>query len=225
MWLTAMGTRVLRSAEWELFRVGLSTLWDDIESQADDEEPGTTEVKAFDRLTRPERLALLAQVAKGLHDRREPCRDLTALNEAAVAAVFAQVRYLVAVEIDAQRSGFGPFSRNRAERPRELVLAAAREVDPERRADLPKARSTNLSEWYDVIQTMLFRILDDIDYLAADIFLDVPPSRSRPMKDMLGIPEDYFSATPDFPTPQTLEAIRADLRRMCGRPKAWLTPP
>ena len=218
------GTRVLRGAEWELFRVGLSTLWDDIESQPDDEEPGTTDVKAFDRLTRPERLALLAQVGKGLHDRREPCPDLTALNEAAVAAVFAQVRYLVAVEIDAQRSGFGTFSRDRAERPRELVLAAAREVDPERRADLPKARSTDFSEWYDVIQTMLFRILDDIDYLAADIFLDMPPSRSRSMKDMLGIPEDYFSAIPDFPTPQTLEVIRADLRRICRRPKAWLTP-
>jgi hypothetical protein len=146
------------------------------------------------------------------------------VNEAAVAAVFAQVRYLVAVEIDAQRSGFGTFSRDRAERPRELVLAAAREIDPERRTDLPKARSTNLSKWYDLIQTMLFRILDDIDYLAADIFLDAPPSRSRSMKDMMGIPEDYFSAVPDLPSMQTLEEIRVDLRRICGRPKAWLTP-
>jgi hypothetical protein len=214
----------LRGAEWELLRVGLSTLWDDIESQEDDEEPGTTGLDSFDRLTRPERLVLLAQVGKGLHDRREPCPDLTALNEAAVAAVFAQVRYLVAVEIDAQRSGFDTFSRRRTGRPRQLVLAAAREVDPERRAGLRKARSTNLSEWFDVIQTMLFRILDDIDYLAADIFLDVPPSGSRSMKDMLGIPGDYFSAIPDFPTPQTLEVIRADLRRICGRPKAWLTP-
>jgi hypothetical protein len=224
MWLTTLGARVLRGAEWEPFRVGLSTLWDDIESQPDDEEPGTTEVRAFDRPTRPERLALLAQVAKGLHDRREPSPDLTALNEAAVAAVFAQVRYLVAVEIDAQRSGFGPFSRNRAERPRELVLAAAREVDTERRTSLPRARSTDASKWYDLVQTMLFRFLDDTDYLAADIFLDVPPSRSRSMKKMLGIPDDYFSASPASPTPQTLEAIRADLRRICGRPNAWLTP-
>lgn len=184
MWITALGTRVLRGAEWELFRVGLPTLWDEIESQQDDEEPGQTDVKAFDRLTRPERLALLAQVGKGLHDRREPCPDLTALNEAAVAAVFAQVRYLVLVEIDAQRSGFGPFSRDHAGRPRQLVLAAAREVAPKRQAILPKARSTNLSEWYDLIQAMLFRILDDIDYLVADNFLDAPPSRSRSMKDM-----------------------------------------
>ncbi len=225
MWITALGTRVLRGAEWELFRVGLSTLWDEIESQQDDEEPGLTDVKAFDRLTRPERIALLAQVGKGLHDRREPCPDLTALNEAAVAAVFAQVRYLVSVEIDAQLSGFGAFSTSRTDRPRQLVLAAAREVDPERRVDLPKATSTNLSEWFDVIQTMLFRILDDIDYLAADSFLDLPPSRSRSMKDMLGIPDDYFSTPPDFPNLQMLEAIRADLRRICDRPNAWLTPP
>jgi hypothetical protein len=224
MWLTALGMRVLRGAEWELFRVGLSTLWDEIESQPDDEEPGLTGVKAFDRLTRPQRLAVLAQAGKGLHDKREPCPDLTAFNEATVAAVFAQVRYLVAVEIDAQRSGFDTFSRRRTGRPRQRVLAAAREVDPELRAALPKAISTNLSEWYDVIQTMLFRILDDIDYLAADIFLDAPPTRSRSMKDILGIPEDYFSAIPDLPTAQTLEVIRADLRRICGRPNAWLTP-
>ncbi len=149
MWLTALGTRVLRGAEWELFRVGLSTLWDDIESQPDDEEPGTTEVKAFDRLTKPERLALLAQVAKGLNDRREPCPDLTALNEAAVAAVFAQVRYLISVDIDAQRSGFGTCSRDRAGCPRELVLAAAREVNLNQLATLPKARSKDASKWYD----------------------------------------------------------------------------
>ena len=102
MWVTALRNRVLRGGEWELFRVGLSTLWDDIESPEDDEGPGTTELDGFDRLTRPERLALLAQVAKGLHDRGAPCADLTAFNEAAFAAVFAQVRYLVSVEIDAQ---------------------------------------------------------------------------------------------------------------------------
>jgi hypothetical protein len=72
---------------------------------------------------------------------------------------------------------------------------------------------------------MLFRILDDIDYLAADIFLDAPPSRSRSMKLELGIPEDYFSAIPDSPTRRRLEEIRADLRRICGRPKAWLPCP
>jgi hypothetical protein len=224
MWITALGVRVLQGAEWELVRVGVSTLWDDIESQEDDEELGTTGVTAFDRLTRPERLALLAQVAKGLHDRKEPCVDLTALNEATVAAVFAQLRYLVEVEIDAERSGFGPFSEDPAERPRRLVLAAAREDRQNGQDALPGAECSDESEWYDLIRTLLFKILDDIDYLYADIFLDAPPYRSRSMKRQLGIAEDYYSAMPDSPNRQELEVIRADLRRVCGRPQAWLAP-
>jgi hypothetical protein len=204
MWITALGVRVLRGAEWELVRVGVSTLWDDIESQEDDEEPGTTGVAAFDRLSRPERLVLLAQVAKGLHDRKEPCVDLTALNEATVAAVFAQLRYLVEVEMDAECSGFGPFPGDPAGRPRGLVLAAAREVHPDGQDTLPEADRSDESEWYDLIRTLLFRILDDIDFLAADIFLDAPPSRSRSMKRQLGIPEDYYSAIPDSPSSHTL---------------------
>jgi hypothetical protein len=224
MWITALGVRVLRGAEWELVRVGISTLWDEIESQEDDEEPGTTGVAAFDRLTRPERLALLAEVAKGLHDRDEPCADLTVLNEATIAAVFAQLRYLVGVEIEAELEGFDTFSEDPAELPRGLVLAAGRKVHPDRQDTLPAVGSSDESEWYDLIRTLLFRILDDFDYLAADIFLDASPSRSRSMKNLLGIAEDYFSAIPDSPTGQDLEAIRAHLRRICRRPNAWPAP-
>jgi hypothetical protein len=224
MWITSLDERVLRRAEWELFREGLSTLWDDTESQEDDEEPGTTGVKLFDCLSRLDRLALLAQVARGLHDQAEPCPDLTALNEATVAAVFAQVRYLIAVEIDAERSRFDAFSGDRKGRPRDLVLAALSEVDPDREAPLPAA-SSDASKWFELIRTLLFRILDDVDYLAADIFLDQPPHRSRSMKDRLGIPDDYFTAIPPATTRQDLDAIRANLRRICRRPRAWLTQP
>ena len=91
-------------------------------------------------------------------------------------------------------------------------------------ADLPKGKSTDFSTWYGVIQSMLFWILDDIDYMAAEIFLDESPSRSRSMKDMLGIHEDYFSAVPEFPNAGRLDVIRADLCLICRRPKAWITP-
>jgi hypothetical protein len=97
-------------------------------------------------------------------------------------------------------------------------------VEPVRKADLPKATSTDYSKWSDLIRTMLFRFLDDIDYLAADVFLDMAPPQGRSMKAVLGIPEDYFSAVPNSPNRRQLEAIRADLRWICRRPKAWLTP-
>jgi hypothetical protein len=71
---------------------------------------------------------------------------------------------------------------------------------------------------------MLFRILDDIDYPAADVFLDLAPSQSRSLNAMLGISEDYFSAAPYSPTRREFQLVRADLRRICGRPKARLTP-
>ena len=146
---------------------------------------------------------------------REACSCLDRLEES----------HLVGMEIDAERSGFDSFSGDLAGRPRGLVLAAAREVRPDRQDALPEAGSSDESEWYDLIRTLLFRILDDVDYLAAEIFLDAPPSRSRSMKDVLGIAEDYFTAIPHAPTGRELEAIRADLRRICRRPNAWPAPP
>ena len=128
------------------------------------------------------------------------------------------------MEIEAELEGFDTFEEDPADLPRGLVLAAAREVLPDRQDTLPAVGSSDESEWYDLIRSLLFRILDDIDYLAADIFLDAPPSQSRSMKAYLGIAEDYFSAIPDSPTRQELEAIRADLRRICRRPNAWPAP-
>src|ERR1017187_2533771 len=146
MWWTSEDERVLTGAEWDLFRLGLSTLWDDVEMSDDDEEPGTTGVAVFDNLRKPERLALLAQVARGLHDEGEPCPDLTALMEGTVAAVFAQLRYLIVIEIETEAERVGPSSprEDRAARPRHLVLAAVREANPNR--ELPLAESDDVTE-------------------------------------------------------------------------------
>jgi hypothetical protein len=78
----------------------------------------------------------------------------------------------------------------------ERVLVAEREVEPVGKADLPEASSTDYSRWSDLIRTMLFKILDDIDSLVGDIFVNIPPSRSWSLKGMLGILEDHDSAVP-----------------------------
>jgi len=41
------------------------------------------------------------------------------------------------------------------------------------------------------------------------------------LKEQLGIEDDYYSAAPVEPTPAGLEEIRASLRRICRRPRAW----
>ena len=81
MWWTSVGERVLRGAEWNLFREGLSRLWDDVEiSDDDDVERGTTGVAVFDGLRKAERLALMATVARGLSDVDEPCSGSDGLD-------------------------------------------------------------------------------------------------------------------------------------------------
>ncbi len=221
MWWTAEDERVLAGAEWDLFRLGLSTLWDDVEMSDDDDEPGTTGIAVFDNLRKPERLALLAQVARGLHNEGEPCPELTVLTEGTVAAVFAQFRYVIAIEIETEADRIGPPSANedRGATPRHLVLAAIRGTNPDR--ELPSPGSSDMTEWSALLDSLLDRILEDRDYLAGSLFLDTEPSRSRSLKALLGISHDYFAAIPPDPAPEELEGVRADLRRICGRPWAW----
>ena len=132
MWWTSSGESVLRGAEWELFREGLSCLWDDVERAEEEDGPGTTGIAVFDDLPKAERLALLATVAKGLTDDDEPCPHLTALTEGAVAAVFAHIRCHIEVEIDLEEETLASCRprRVRSRTLRKMVLAAADQVAP-----------------------------------------------------------------------------------------------
>ena len=51
---TSAGERALSGAEWELFREGLSCLWDDVELDNNEDGPGTTGIKVFDELPKAE---------------------------------------------------------------------------------------------------------------------------------------------------------------------------
>ncbi len=63
MWWTSEGERVLRGAEWELFREGLAGVWDQIEdSKGDEEDSFAYGIPAFDNLQTNQKLALLALV-------------------------------------------------------------------------------------------------------------------------------------------------------------------
>ncbi len=222
MWWTTEGERVLQRAEWAVFRLGVSCLWDEIEASEQEEEYGTTGVAVFDRLRKSERLALLAQVARGLHDEDAPCPDLTALTEGTIAAIVAHLRYLIEVEVEAeaaQSRGSTSPGEDCTERTRHLVLAALHEVDPDR--ELPVPDSDDVGAWMDQLDFLMDRILDDRDYLAGSLYLDVDPVLGRDLKDRLGIADDYYVGIPPDPTLGELEVARDHLRRICGRPRAW----
>jgi hypothetical protein len=224
MWWTSDGERVLRDAEWALVREGLSCLWDEVEAAEEEDGPGSTRIAVFDELPKCERLALLATAAKGLTDENEPCPQLTALTEGTVAAIFAHVRYHIEVEIELQEDALdsGSSGRVRSRPLRDMVLAAVDQVGIDRGPLHAESGGEALAEWSDLIEELRDRILwDDRDYLAGDVFLDLDPEVGDALKDQLGIEEDYYSAAPVDPTPAGLEEIRASLRRICGRPRAW----
>src|SRR3954466_2470015 len=102
MWWTPLGERVLRGAEWQLFRDGLGMVCDLVEEakSSDDPEIGSVGVEAFDQLQPNQKLALLARVGKALKDEREPMPELTAHTKATVAAVYAHILAMIVMEIE-----------------------------------------------------------------------------------------------------------------------------
>jgi hypothetical protein len=100
MWWTPRGERVLRGAEWELFREGLGALWDWVEESSGDRDIFDSGTEAFDRLQMGQKLGLLALVGRALSDEGVPRPDLTVNTEATVAAIFHQIAREVAMEID-----------------------------------------------------------------------------------------------------------------------------
>jgi hypothetical protein len=224
MWWTSEGERVLHGAEWDLFREGLSSLWDEVEVSEEEDGPGSTGIAVFDELPKAERLAFLATVAKGLTDQDEPCPDLRALTEGTAAAIFAHIRYHIEVEIELRGEATASESsgRVRSRTLRQMVLDAADQLGIDRGSLRGKSGSDALVDWSDLIDELRDCILwDDRDYLAGETFLDLDPAVGDALKEQLGIAEDYFSAAPVEPTRAGLEEIRANLRRICRRPRAW----
>ncbi|HKB40783.1 MAG TPA: hypothetical protein VKD72_30435, partial [Gemmataceae bacterium] len=121
MWRTSLGDRVLRGAEWELFRTSLSCVWDLVEESFGVGDLFESGIDAFDDLQPGQKLALLALVGKALRDEAAPTPPLTAHNEAAIAAVFENVRQSIELEADAEGEAGTPsgggWSWRRAGRP------------------------------------------------------------------------------------------------------------
>lgn len=203
MWRTPEGERVLKGAEWRLFREALRFAWDVIEEFGDPDDSG---VAAFDRLQRNQKLAMLALVGQALRDEQMPAPELAAVSEGAVAAVFALLRETIGIEIGLRDEGeeTGMW--------RSLVLEACREVGID--DSLPKASSEDLAEWFCLIECLADRILWDADYDMEEQFLDCDPETVKELKQFAGISDNYFLAVAPDPTDDAIERIRKVLREV-----------
>jgi hypothetical protein len=228
MWRTSAGERVLKGAEWELFREGLHGLWDRVEESFDDDEPWPTGVEVFDRLTSPSKLAMLALVGKALRDEDEPSPPLNALTEGTFAAVYGILSDEIDFEIEAAREGSDARAEPLLMRAR--ILTAFRETDPfgeqpaadsEQAADhepalvLPEPESDDAEEWECLLDILKHRVLWDEDFDDEAAFVDAAPRSNTELKEFMGIDDGYFSVIAPDPKNAELAGIRNTLRELC----------
>jgi hypothetical protein len=241
MWRTQLGERVLRGGEWELFREGVSVLWDVIEDTPED-DPYETGVSAFDRLQRNQKLVLLASVGRALRDEDVPSPALTVLTEGTVAAVFRHILAWTLSEIEegatSDPTGPDPVVGGELTSWRGIIVAACRgmtkpRTKKSRKAEtlddegsyeswwegpLPDVTSEDEENWESVVEWLSNRILwDDGDYEMEDEFVDADPVSSEARKAWMGIDEGYFSDVAPDPSDSQMEMFRQMLRDVCGR--------
>jgi hypothetical protein len=215
MWRTSAGERVLRGAEWDLVRVALAGLWDEVEGQFHGEAPAfASGIVAFDDLQPAQKLAMLAQAARALHDEATPSPELTAHSEGALAAVFAYAREAARDEIAVGESVYW----------RRLILAACREADADPDDVLPGADCLDVGEWDLLLECLGERIFWDADYEMGDAFLDADPREARAKQEEMGIPEHYYLAEAPDPADDELPGVRRELCSLLGTNANRLLP-
>lgn len=200
MWWTQEGNRVLRGAEAALFQEGLSSLVYWI-GDFDDADGWPTGVQVFDRLSRPEQLAILEQVGRGLLVKRMPSPPLTAVNEGAIAAIYHNLMSEVEIEIDEGRRDV-----------RRLIRAALKETGLTE--EMPTLKSEEMAEWRFAIEGLVERILWDSDWAHEFVKPDDPPEMAQEIRAFGGIDEDYYIAVAPDPNPAQLKRIEKSLLRL-----------
>jgi hypothetical protein len=227
VWWTDEGQRTLRGAEWELFREGLSSLWERVEQHFTyvDPDDDLLGVEAFDELQLGQKLAMLTVVALALSRPDIAAPPPTALGEATVAAVFACIFHDIVFEVETCTShrAAGAIPAEQWLRSRRLVLAAYREAEEEVEDWLPPddegdpipapadAGWSDLEDWERIVQELAARVLwDHGDYQEGLYILDLPPDVRRRQLARLDIAEGYFSAiAPDLAESRMWEVRRA----------------
>jgi hypothetical protein len=244
MWPTSTGTRTLCGAEAAIVAKALTVmletlgeqLCDDEDIEAFSEIPADMQlgIAVFDSLTIHQRIATLHHVAKHLlTDAMAPSDDVSAVDDGTVAAIFAEIRDQVAIEIDFDQaellSEYSPNGDSELDSEdvsawRSCVLAAYQQMtslDEERDDDqwaLPdNARDTRFTIWEDMIDMLASAILWDRDFELADGFLDQDPSAARHRRKLLGISEDYFVQPPLDPTTNQTRRMLAQARAYAAR--------
>ncbi|MCZ6855039.1 MAG: hypothetical protein O7G86_14095 [Gammaproteobacteria bacterium] len=178
MYGTSKGERILLGGDRRLFEDSLAMMADHL-SVCD----GDFSVPAFDQLQLGQKLFALYRAGRALLLPDEPAPEITAFLEAAVAAVYQHVFDMVVQEID--EPDFAPQPSWR-----QLVVEAAGQSENIDR--VPKETSRNKEEWEIIVDCLADDVIRDRDF-ELQVHLDADPDKSRDVKEMMGISEEYYA--------------------------------
>lgn len=201
MWRTPEGNRTLSGVEAEVFLEGLRSLAAELRDQRDDHE---SDVPAFDALSFGQRVSTLHDVANGLFRNDVPVAVHTAVNEAAIYAVYRQLHRMVVDELVVSEDG-----GEECFDVRELLHRACSAM---RLEGTPPSECTDEAEWDALVESLSERVLWDRDFEIGELFLDSPRETGHLKPD--GESEvlvSYFNAIPQDPSDVRIDRILADL--------------
>jgi hypothetical protein len=206
MWNTPIGCRALGKDEGELVGGAAWCLTDDVRTWMQlGDQPGTG-ILLFDQMTGEQKIVMLDKVLSLLLDPKIKPPPSTALLDATVAAIYVQIRWLIEIEIDMQKDPIDEDDDFTSDRTA-VVLALTENPAPDEEPypDLPDADCTDMDTWELAIESLRDRVLADEDWLMDNLMLDLPPEKSRELKQGLGIRNNYFI---DVPPEATIEQAR-----------------
>ena len=217
MWNTAYGERTLKSDERRMVAMESWALAASISDAAALGE-SSVGVALFDRLPWQQQMLLLERVLNALIDPTIPAPPTTALLEATVAAIYAQMVISVQMEIDLiepddePSNAYDPYGGYYI---RQQILDALQnpmdidepEGDPFEEYSL-SVECDDIEEWEMVIECLRGRILADEDWQMEAIVMDLAPSTGEDLKQLMGIKGDYFIDIPPDVTDEEAEAAR-----------------
>jgi hypothetical protein len=160
---------------------------------------------------------MLDRVLEALLDKSVQPPQRTALLDATIAAIYAQLRESLDAEIDNQRiaeeDNEGPDDNDTELRIK--VHEALMEHDPN--WNWPHPECAVMETWHLATESLQDRILADEDYQMDGLTMDLPPAEAEALKQTMGIHGDYFiDVPPDATDRQAREAWANIVERVSG---------
>jgi len=201
MWRTSCGNRTLKRAEARLFAETLLSLLDQEDALRDEDCP--LGIEGYDRLTYGQKISVLAAIGNGLLREDVPASSLTAVVEAAIAALFEHLKSLVEIGLD-EPDWWRDWRR--------LIVAAREERGAK---NVPQHTCDDLNEWELTIQELKEEILGDAGYQNAWFHAGRPRDKADRMKQAMRGPRDLSGAGVDELNDEEIEAKVSELRDVC----------